>query len=60
MASTQITLSGGNYGGEQVDSSLFNEAGRYTVTDETGNGWVYDLNVSTDEGRADFVGMASA
>lgn len=50
---TQVTLSGGNYGGKTVDWPVGD--GTYTVIDEAGAKWIYTLAEGADQ--AVFSGM---
>jgi hypothetical protein len=48
----KITLSGGDFGGLEVDSNEFKD-NKLTKTDSNGNDWVYDSSLSVGGDRAE-------
>lgn len=55
----KIMLSGGNYGGTEINKDQFSTEGIYEVQDENDDIWVYDINGSSNPLEAVFIGIKS-
>lgn len=55
----KIILSGGEFGGEEVEHTEFDNA-RITKVDEQGNQWIYDASLSSPETTAELLEIIPA